>query len=173
MKRVVLLLLTVSLGGCLIVTPTPAPTPLNVLSATYQTNAQLTDGTFVICDNTTTTLIYKFRYEGELESWTSYLQGQKLGRVDGRETFTPGSENVSPYEQSGFEVTYTIPPTLAPYHNSAAEGELSPQAIEVVPVPQPTIIGASKLHLILQGANGDARPYISDDIPVIINCPTS
>lgn len=171
MKRSALLLLAGLLGGCLIITPTPVP-ELNVLEVSYRTNAQLTDGTFVICDNITTTLIYRFRYEGELESWTSYLEGQELGRIEGRETFTPASQNVNPYEETGFEVTYTIRPNMAPYQNRTVEVELSPQAIDIVPVPQPTIIGASKLHLILRGADGNARPYISPEIPVIINCPT-
>ncbi len=171
MKRIAFLLLTGMLGGCLIVTPTPQVPNLEVLQLGYRTNAQLTDGTFVICDNTTTTLVYEFRYQGELESWTSYLRGQKLNKIDGRETFTPSSQNVNPYEETGFQVTYTIPPDMAPYQHDMSEAELTPQAIEIVPIPQPTIIGASELHLILQGANEAARPYISGDIPVIINCP--
>lgn len=173
MKRLLLVCLGLLAGCNLYVTPDPIPVPdLDVLEVDYATNAQLTDGTFVICDNIPTTLIYWFRYKGELERWTSYLEGQELDKIYGRETFTPDSESVNPYEEAGFQVMYTIPPSMAPYQNGAAEGKLSPQAIEVVPVPQPTIIGASKLHLILQGEDGNAQPYISPEIPVIINCPT-
>jgi hypothetical protein len=177
MKRILSLFCLGLLAGCNVYfTPDPIPVPeLNVLEVDYETNAQLTDGTFVICDNIPTMLTYWFRYEGELESWTSYLKGQELGKIDGRETFTPESQGVSPYEEdgfAGFEVTYIIQPNVAPYQNGTAEGELSPQAIDVVPVPQPTIIGASRLYLILRGPNGDVQPYVFPEIPVIINCPT-
>lgn len=169
-KRAVLLLLVVSLGGCLIVTPTPAPTPLSVLSATYATNYRANDGTSVICDNRATTLVYRFTYQGELESWTSYLEGQELGEVKGERTFDPDSENVSALEEQGFEVSYVMSPNFAPYENDT-EASLSPQAIVVVPVPQPEEIGATKLYLTLVGEDGESQPYVSESIPVIINCP--
>ena len=174
MKRIAFLLLATTLGGCVVVTPTPQPPALEVLSATYATNYRVEDGTedgtSVICDNRVTTLEYRFTYQGELESWTSYLQGRELKRIEGRESFTPGSRNVSPYEESGYVVTYTINPHQAPYQNGVA-GELSPQAIDVVPVPDPDIIGATTLYLTLKGADGDSQPYRSQDIPVIDICP--
>ncbi len=172
MKRVVLSLLAVSLGGCLIVTPTPgtSPRPLTVLSATYETNYRTDDGTSVICDNRSTTLVYRFTYQGALESWTSYLKGQTLGTVKGQRTFNPDSEGVSALEEQGFEVSYVMSPLFAPYRNGA-KGEVSPQAIVVVPVPQPRPLGATKLYLTLVGEDGESQPYVSGSIPVIDNCP--
>lgn len=168
MKRFAFLLLPSMLGGCLIVTPTPTPR-LEVLSATYTTNYQTEDGTSVICDNRPTTLLYRFTYQGELESWTSYLEGQTLGEVKGERTFDPGSNSVVASGEQGFEVQYVMDANFAPYEQGDAA--ISPQAIDVVPVPQPTVIGATKLYLILAGTDGNARPYSSQDIPVIINCP--
>ncbi len=170
MKRIAFLLLTGMLGGCLIVTPTPQVPNLEVLSATYGTNYQdQNTGVSYICDNRPTTLTYRFTYQGELESWTSYLEGQVLGQRKGERTFEPGGSGVVASGERGFEVQYVMTPNFAPYRQGNAE--ISPQAIVVVPVPQPTPIGATKLYLTLRGANGDARPYSSQDIPVINNCP--
>lgn len=169
MKRIAFLLLTGMLGGCLIVTPTPQVPNLEVLSATYATNYRTEDGTSVICDNYPTTLLYRFTYQGELESWTSYLEGQKLKERKGKRTFDPGSSSVTASGEQGFEVQYVMDAYFAPYKQGAAE--ISPQAIDVVPIPQPNIIGATKLYLILEGADGDARPYSSQDIPVVDICP--
>ncbi len=170
MKRIAFLLLAGTLGGCLVVTPVPAPQPpaLEVLSATYATNYQdETTEAFYICDNRSTTLTYRFTYQGELESWTSYLEGQVLGQTKGERTFEPGGRGVVAAGEQGFEVQYVMSPNFAPYEQDNAV--VSPQAIVVVPTPDP--IGATKLYLTLQGANGDARPYSSQDIPVISNCP--
>ena len=170
MKRIAFLLLAATLSGCLIVTPTPRTPQLEVLSATYATNFRTSDGASVICDNRPTTLLYRFTYQGELESWTSYLEGQKLGEKKGERTFEPGSNSVVASGEQGFEVQYVMDANFAPYEKGDAE--VSPQAIVPVPVPQPTVIGATKLYLILEGEDGRARPYSSQDIPVIINCPT-
>lgn len=171
MKRFIPLLLAGTLSGCLIVTPTPTPVrPLTVLSATYATNYRTDDGTSVICDNRSTTLVYRFTYQGELESWTSYLEGQRHKTVKGERTFDPDSENVSALDEQGFEVSYVMSPNFAPLENST-EASPSPQAIVVVPVPQPTPIGATKLYLTLVGEDGESQPFISESIPVIENCP--
>jgi len=167
MKRSALLLLAGLLGGCLIITPTPVP-ELNVLEASYSTNFSA-NGEPVICDNRATTLSYRFTYEGELESWTSYLQGQTLGQIKGERTFDPNSEGVSAIGAQGFEVQYVMSPYFAPY-NADPKASLSPQAIVVVPVPQPNEIGATKLFLTLSGSGEEAR-FVSDAIPVISNCP--
>lgn len=168
MKRIAFLLLAATLSGCLVITPTPTP-QLEVLSATYATNFRTDDGTSVICDNRPTTLLYRFTYQGELESWTSYLEGQTLKERKGERTFEPDSNSVVARGEQGFEVQYVMDANFAPYEQS--DTEVSPQAIVPVPVPQPTVIGATKLYLILEGASGEARPYSSQDIPVIINCP--
>ena len=101
MKRIAFLLLAATLSGCLIVTPTPTPR-LEVLSATYATNFRTSDGTSVICDNRPTTLLYRFTYQGELESWTSYLEGQTLNERKGERTFEPGSNSVVASGEQGF-----------------------------------------------------------------------
>jgi hypothetical protein len=177
MPRFLLLITLGLLAGCNIVI-TPSPTqPLRVLSATYATNFRTADGTSVICDNRATTLLYQFRYEGQLSSWTSYLEGQTLGQIKGERTFTPDSREVSDFGEQGYEVQYVMSSNFAPYENGAEAGgvgddALTPQAINVVPVPQPTQIGATKLYLTLEGAGaGDDAQFVSRDIPVIINCP--
>lgn len=171
MKPATLLLtsaLALLLASCeiIITNPPVVREPLRVLEATYSSNFQDQNGRFLICDNRTTTLIYRFRYQGELESWRSYLRGQTLGEVKGDRTFYPSSEGVTGFE-SGYEVIYQMPPYFAPY---SAQGELDPQAIDIVPVPQPEIIGASRLHLTLRGVGDDAS-FVSQDIPVVANCP--
>jgi hypothetical protein len=174
MQRFLLLITLGLLAGCNIVI-TPSPTqPLRVLSANYATNFRTADGTSVICDNRATTLLYQFRYEGELSSWTSYLEGQVLGETKGERTFTPDSREVSDFGEQGYEVQYVMSPNFAPYEAEVnADGaDLTPSAINVVPVPQPTPIGATRLYLTLEGAGaGDDAQFVSRDIPVIINCP--
>ncbi len=176
MKRLYLLAVLALLSGCLVVetpnVPTPVPTEpaLGVLTATYETNYSA-NGQPVVCDNRQTQIAYRFRYEGRLESWSSYLRGETLGTVEGERTFTPGSVGVSPYETAGYEVTYNLPPNVTPYATGAEEQALSPEAIVVVPVPNPTVIGRTRLYLVLRGANGESRPFVSQPIPVLINCP--
>lgn len=175
MKRFYLLAVFALLSGCLIIespnTPDPTPEPaLRVREATYSTNYSA-DGQAVICDNKPTQIVYRFRYVGRLESWSSYLRGETLGTVAGKRTFTPGSVGVSPYETAGYEVTYNLSPNATPYTADADGKSLEPEAIVVVPVPNPTEIGQTRLYLVLRGANGEARPFVSDPIPVLINCP--
>lgn len=173
MKRLSLLLLFGLLGGCLVVTPGPTPTPsipLRVLEARYQTDASVNDQP-AICDNRTTQLSYRFRFEGELQSWDSFLKGTTLNEEKGRRTFTPGADGVTPYEANGYEVTYTLGANSTPYGEKGKT--VSPNAIVVVPVPQPQIIGNTILNVTLRGANGATANYASPPIPVVINCPTS
>ena len=174
MKRFLLVFVCLLTGCNIVVESNPIPTPsLRILEASYSTNFSLSNGQPVICDNKTTQLVYRFRYVGELESWTSYLKGRELNQIIGPETFTPGSAGVSPYETAGYEVTYNLPPNTAPYAAQPEAGTVSPQAIIVTPVPNPTPIGATQLYLTLKGANSNAQgyDYRSGDIPVLINCP--
>ncbi len=172
-------LLTSLLAGCeIIVQPGPAPvTPSLSLTefVTYTNYRGQSSGVSYICDNRSTALTYRFRYEGGIERWTSYLEGQTLGQIKATRTFDPRSQGVSPYEDSGFEVVYVMEPLYAPYKQDSETSEnpetLTPQDIDVVPVPQPVIIGATKLHLTLEGINGDTQSLTSEAIPVVSNCP--
>ena len=162
------LLLAGLLAGCnVVIQPGPEVTPpLKVLQASYNTNYASPDGQPAICDSRPTTITYTFRYEGRLESWSSYLKGQKFGKVSGGRTFTPTSSGVSPYEASGYEVTYTLDPNTAPY--DVKPSNLSPQAIIVTPISP---IGTTQLFLELKGANDAAPPFtFKGDIPIYINC---
>lgn len=174
MKRFYLLAVVALLSGCLVIetpnVPTPPQPALSVREATYGTNYSA-NGQPVICDNKPTQIVYRFRYVGSLTSWSSYLRGEKLGTVRGEQTFTPGSAGVSPYEAAGYEVTYNLGPNTAPYSVAPEAEPLEPQAIVVVPVPNPVPIGATRLHVVLRGANGEADPFISAPIPVLLNCP--
>lgn len=174
MKRLYLLAVFALLSGCLVIetpnVPTPSQPALSVREATYSTNYSA-NGQPVICDNRPTQIVYRFRYVGGLTSWSSYLRGEKLGTTRGEQTFTPGSAGVSSYETAGYEVTYNLGPNTAPYAVSPEAEPLEPQAIVVVPVPNPTPIGTTRLFLVLRGANGDAEPYRSAPIPVLLNCP--
>ncbi len=172
MNRFFLLLSLLLLAGCTVnVGPNPPPTlRLKLLSANVATNYRTAAGTSVICDNRATTLLYRFRYEGRLSRWTSYLKGQTLGQIKGRRSFTPNSRGVVAVGERSYAVQYVMSANFAPYINGVAGNTLTPSAIEVVPVPQPTRIGATKLYLTLQGTNREAR-FVSPNIPVIINCP--
>lgn len=175
MKRLYLFAVFALLSGCLIIEPPIVPTPipepaLRVREASYDTNYSA-NGQAVVCDNKPTQIVYRFRYEGRLESWSSYLRGEELNTVAGARTFTPGSAGVSPYETAGYEVTYNLEPNATPYATDGNDQTLSPEAIVVVPVPDPTPIGATRLYLVLRGGSGEARPFVSRPIPVLINCP--
>jgi hypothetical protein len=171
MKRYALLLglLTLLLAGCEVIITGPPAEPLRVLEATYRSNFQDQNGRYLICDNRTTTLVYRFRYQGDLRSWRSYLRGQTLGDVRGDRTFYPTSQGVRGFE-SGYEVTYQMPPFFAPYAGGDPSETVTPQAIDVVPVPQPEVIGNTRLHLTLRGVGADAT-FVSQNIPVVANCP--
>ena len=175
MKRLYLLAVLALLSGCLVIetpnVPTPSQPALSVREATYETNYSA-NGQPVICDNKPTQIVYRFRYVGGLTSWSSYLKGEQLGTERGQATFTPGGVGVNPYRTAGYEVTYNLGPNTAPYAVSPGDETLEPQAIVVVPVPNPTVIGATRLFLVLRGASGAAEPYrVSDPIPVLLNCP--
>lgn len=172
MKRLYLLTVFALLSGCLVIESPGLPTQpaLSVREATYGTNYSA-NGQAVICDNKQTQIVYRFRYVGQLGSWSSHLRGEKLGDKRFEQTFTPGSAGVSPYETAGYEVIYNLTPYATPYATGFEDQPLSPEAIVVVPVPNPTPIGATRLYLVLRGASGEARPFVSQPIPVLDNCP--
>ncbi len=170
MKRFLLVFVGLLAGCNIVFQPGPVTPNLRITEFDYTTNYRGSNtGRSYICDNRPTTLTYKFSYEGGIERWTSYLQGRTLGQIKGMQTFDPRSQGVSPYQDSGFKVSYVMDAYFAPY--KTAEKNLSPQVIAVVPVPQPVIIGAANLHLTLEGTSGGTQSRTSADIPVIANCP--
>lgn len=157
------------LAGCNVyLSPRPTPVPiLSITEFTAFTNYTDQTGASYICDNRPTTLTYRFRYEGGLERWTSYLRGDVLKTTKGERTFDPQTQGVSPYQNSGFEVEYRMDANFAPYKGGSET--TSPQAI--VPVPNPQPIGATRLYLTLEGTNGQTQSRTSEAISVISNCP--
>jgi len=163
--------LCLALAGCEIIvvgSPTPEPPlPLEILSFSYYTDYEDQSGDPLICDDRLTTLTYSFQYRGELELWHSYLKGVLTQDVRGEETFDPGSNSVREVYPGFFEVRYIIEPYAAPLSLSKDE-VLQPQDIEVVPAP--IVAGMTRLHLTLDGG-GEQAEFVSQDIPVINNCP--
>lgn len=135
---------------------------LEVSNARYATNYRTDEGRSVICDDRTTELTYSFDYQGDLDRWSSYLEGSRGGRV-GERTFYPDYRG---YGAAHVEVTYGIPPYTAPLSVDPNEGEVTPQAIVVV--PKPVVIGHTTLYLSVNGYG--SRAFSSDPIPVINNC---
>ena len=171
MKRLSLLLLFGLLGGCLVVTPAPTPTPptpIEIIDPVFESNVTA-NGQFAICSNRVTQIAYTFRYTGDLASWSSYLKGNTLGTEVMRETYTSTTTGVEAVGTDGYTTTFNIAENTAPY-GAEPSGSTS-KAIVVVPVPQPVQIGSSKLYLTLTGEGGDTKNYVSSDIPVIENCP--
>ena len=158
------------LAGCNVyVNPTPTPVPaLNILDFSYKSNFSVA-GQAAVCDNKTTQLTYTFRYEGNLESWSSYLKGDTLGKIVLPETFTPESTGISPSKPA--EVIYNLPPNTAPFISSPSDNsadKVLPQAI--VPVPNPQPIGTTRLYITFKGTDGQTQSRTSEAIPVVSNC---
>ncbi len=169
MKRIYLLVLVGLLGGCLIITPTPdPPDPVEILAPTFETNVTA-NGQIAICSNRVTSVSYTFRYTGDLASWSSYVQGNTLGTKVMEQAYSPTASGVEAIGTDGYRTTFLLAENTAPY--GADENAAAPKAITVVPVPQPVVIGSSKLHLTVIGQGGDTKSFASQDIPVIENCP--
>jgi hypothetical protein len=166
MKRFSLLaiaaFLTAILSGCIIeVDPVPTPS-FTIIDPVFSTNQSIDLGVngetgeanqpeFVICDDRQTELIYRFSYNGSLNSFRSYLRGEDTGAVpaDGDRTFSTSSLG------NPIEVRISIPAGLAPL-------SVEPTAIGVR-----GIIGYSTLHLDFPGTSQDK---VSRRIAVIDRC---
>jgi hypothetical protein len=162
------------LNGCLIeIVDTGLPSGLTVSNARYETNFSATvDGEpnrSIICDDKVTTLSYSFQYAGNLSSWTSYIKGSKGAEV-GRQTLDLNSRFVQ-FDSADrrITVTYELPAGSAPLI-TAPEDSITSQAITVTPIPDPKVIGSSKLFLEFPNSG---RPYAfsTKDLPVVDNCP--
>ena len=155
----------VILSGCeIVVTNQPGRPPnFELLDANYQTNYEAdVDGDgelrYVICDDRTTFLTYTLRFEGELDTWTSYLRGVRTGEVVGRETFDSRDTRVNRYDEGEAEVEYEIRARGAPLL-------VAPQAI----VPRPKVEGYTQLFLEVNGYE-EGYELSSNDIPVLATC---
>ena len=158
-----LVLALVVLSGCEItVTSRPGRPPNFVLTdASYQTNFEADiEGRrrFVICDDRTTFLTYRLEFDGELDSWTSYLRGVRSGDIEGRATFDSRDSRVNRYGDGFAEVEYEIRARGAPLL-------VAPQAI----VPRPKVEGYTQLILEVNGYE-EGYELSSDDIPVLATC---
>ncbi len=133
------------------------PPGVTITNARYETdweatvNGQLQD---VICNDRTTNLTYSFRFSGNLETWTSFLEGATTGREVGRVTLNLNSPNVV-WDRTTNTVTV----------NYRILANAAPLAI----VPQPRILGYTQLFL---NVNDFTRDYelFSNDIPVLATC---
>ena len=169
--RLVLFSVIVSLSACTVETTGPGP---DAVEPTITRGSVETDYTapldgqdqFVICQDEDTRLTYTFTYTGDLNRWTSYLQGVTTSEEKGREEFTLSSENIR-RDGNTVTVTYLIRAEGAPL---LTEGEIDTQGIVVV--PEPKELGATQLFLEVEGFDGLEPELLSaDPIPVITNCP--
>lgn len=153
------------LSACEItVTPVPGGPPgFEVSNSSYTTDYQAdlnADGNFdsVICDDRTTNLTYQFAFTGSLDTWESYLAGEK-GEIAGRQTLTLGSRfvNYNP-DTKTVKVNYEIRPSSAPR-------VVAPQGI----VPTPKVDRYVRLYLKIDGYT-KAYDLSSKQIPVLAAC---
>jgi hypothetical protein len=179
MKRITFLLiasLAFVLNGCLveIVDPgTGLPSGVTIFEAAYGTNYSATvngePDRSIICDDRTTVLSYSFRYSGNLGSWVSYIKGSKGGET-GRLTLDLNSKFVQhDVANRQVTVTYDLLAGSAPLLMSPQASAVTPNII-ITPVPDPVVLGSSKLFLEFPSAS---RPYqfSTKDLPVVDNCP--
>ena len=142
--------------------PRPGRPPgFELLDASYQTNFEADiDGRrrFVICDDRTTFLTYRLEFDGELDTWTSYLRGVNTEEVVGRETFNSRDSRVNRFGDGFAEVQYEI-------RSGGAPLLVSPQGI----VPTPKEIGYTQLFLEVNGYE-EGYELSSNDIPVLATC---
>lgn len=146
------------------ITPGPGlPPGLRVYNESFETDYEADldrdgDFEFVICDDRTTNLTYSFRFEGDLDKWESYLNGETDKKV-GRVTLDLGSDfvNYNPSTNT-VRVNYEI-------RRGGAPNIVAPQGI----VPTPKIDRYVRLYLEIDGY-AEAYDLISKDIPVLAAC---
>lgn len=120
--------------------------------------------TYFICDNRTTYVSYKFYYDGELYKWRSRFVGEKTNATTAWETFYASNYGIHGKGNGTVEVEFVVPIGQAPLG-----GAVSPQSI--TPVPNPTVIGETKLQLEVYSLSGKGRLTTPVGIEVIDPCP--
>lgn len=160
---------TLAISACDVLIEFVPPEPdLAVTAASYGTNFQDRDNNSIICDNYTTKLTYRFEYSGDLDRWDSHIRGVRSGEIRGDNSFTFSDGRIDNFGDDYVRVTYDIPPAKAPL--SVADGSesgIDPESIVVV--PNPTILGYSRLILTVYGG-GERYAYESAAIPVVSSC---
>jgi len=164
-------LMAVLLAACEITItgePGPGPVPglppdLDIYRASFDTDYQADvdvdgDYEFVICDDRTTNLTYTFTFDGDLDSWESYLSGER-GEVVGRETLTVGSRYVDYNSRTNtVTVKYQI-------ERGGAPDIVTTQDIVI----RPKVDRYVRLYLKVDGY-AKAYDLISKQIPVLVAC---
>lgn len=161
-----LILAVILITGCEITLTSTSPRT-RVTNARYASSHVDHRGRDIICDNRSTTLTYRFNYQGSLDAWTSWLEGRKTGEIRGLATFTPSSPHVIHYAGDAVEVRYRINPGTAPL---ALDDDL-PEPQSIVVVPNPEIIGFTHLKLNIRGDGKSYHYTTRSGIPVVAHCP--
>lgn len=132
------------------------PPPPEISNASYRTDFQaMVDGRNqdVICDDRVTNLTYSFDFDGDLDTWVSYLKGVTSGDIAGRVTLSLTGDNRVSYDRVNDRVTV----------NYQINAGAAPLAIVV----SPKVVGESQLFL--QFGN-DSVKLLSNPIPVLQSC---
>lgn len=140
-------------------------TALVIADLRYESNYRDANGRSYICDNKLTTLTYSFRYNDfeRIARWDSRLIGERSGATTATLSM---NKNAGAYiNQNGqIRVNWALGEQTAPL-------SVSPQSIVVTPVPQPRVVGGTRLELSVFATNGNAVRLTFPGIPVIDNCP--
>lgn len=164
MKRLWMAPLLLAFVGCIPIGTNPSDALL-ISDLRYESNYRDANGQSYICDNKLTTLTYSYRYNdfARVARWDSRLVGETTGQVTNTLSMskdTGGFIN----ENNRIRVNWVLGERTAPL-------SLSPQSIVITPVPQPKVIGATRLELTVFATNGSSAKLTFPGIPVIDNCP--
>ena len=168
MKRLIALsFLSLALSACFpaVQVGNNPETALLISDLRYESNFRDANGRSYICDNKPTTLTYSFRYNDfeRISRWDSRLIGERTGTTTA--TLSMNKIGGAYANQNGqIRVNWVLGEQTAPL-------SISPQSIVVTPLPQPRVIGGTRLELSVFAANGNAVRLTFPGIPVVDNCP--
>ena len=149
-----------------VITNCPEPVeedePVNLTDGVYRTAFEADadgdgDNEPVICNDRPTAVSYSFTYSGDLDTWTSYFEGQNVGR-NGEREFSLTSSAVE-VEGNRVTVSYQLNPGSAP---TLTAPDLDTQGIIVTP----NVLGQTRLFVEVDGIVELSTP----DIPVLAAC---
>jgi hypothetical protein len=132
---------------------------LSIFDLRYDSNYRDKDGKSYVCDNEITTLTFSYGYTdfSKIGGWEAQLVGLRTG--------ASLPKLVQSRNGGGFRLVDNR--VLVDW--VLAEG-LAPQSIVVTPIPQPNVVGATSLELIVRATDGGAVTLSFPGIPVIDNC---